>query len=110
MNEVAELEEYEGVVVPIGNSRGVRLPSGFFKSHPEFSGKVKLTVVADGEVLVSARQPARPKTVDDEADPVVATFLRYLDNQMAARPEAIVPADPAQLRRIGKLVSGVKPG
>ena len=40
--------QYEGTVVQIGNSRGMRLPAGFFNAHPEFSGKVRATFVADG--------------------------------------------------------------
>ena len=107
MSEAKRQEEYEGTVVQVGNSRGMRLPAGFFHAHPEFSGKVRLTVVADGQVLVSAKTPARRKVRDDEADPVVASFLRFMEKQIAERPEDIVAADADQLRRIGKLVEGV---
>lgn len=33
-------ERYEGTVVPVGNSRGIRLPARFFNAHAEFAGKV----------------------------------------------------------------------
>lgn len=108
MRAAKEQEQYEGAVVPIGNSRGMRLPAGFFKSHPEFKGKVRLTVVADGEILVSAKSPARRQSADDEGDPVLAGFLRFLEKQMTERPEDIMEADAGQLRRIGRLVKGVK--
>jgi predicted SnoaL-like aldol condensation-catalyzing enzyme len=98
-------EKYEGTVVQVGNSRGMRLPAGFFHAHPEFTGKVQVTVVADGSVLVSARPPATRK--EDEADPVLASFLRFMEEQLVAHPEDIVGADAEQLRRIGKLVEGV---
>ena len=38
------------------------------------------------------------------------SFLSFLEVQMAAHPEHIVPADAAQLSRIGALVAGVKVG
>jgi antitoxin PrlF len=100
-------EHYEGTVVQVGNSRGMRLPAGFFQAHPEFTGKVQVTVVADGAVLLSAKVPVRRKAKDDEGDPVVASFLRFMEGQMIGHPEDIVAADASQLRRIGQLVEGV---
>lgn len=107
MDEPKRHEQYEGTVVQVGNSRGMRLPAGFFNAHPEFSGKVQVTVVADGTVLVSAAPKAKRKNMADEGDPVVAGFLQFMAAQMAAHPEDIVAADAAQLRRIKKLVEGV---
>jgi antitoxin PrlF len=107
MTEAKRQERYEGTVVQVGNSRGMRLPAGFFNAHPEFTGKVQVTVVAEGAVLVSAKAAARRKTKDDESDPVVASFLQFMERQMAEHPEDIVAADAQQLRRIGKLVEGV---
>jgi antitoxin PrlF len=109
MSETKERQErYEGSVVQVGNSRGIRLPAGFFNAHSEFAGKVQVTVVADGAVLLSARKAPRRKTKDDEDDPVVAGFLQFLEEQMAKHPEDIAAADADQLRRVGKLVKGVK--
>ena len=48
------------------------------------------------------------KPKETEADPVVTSFLRFLEKQMTDNPQDIVEADAAQLRRIGKLVKGVK--
>ena len=107
MSATKRHEQYEGTVVQVGNSRGMRLPAGFFHAHPEFNGKVQLTVVADGAVLLSAKSAPRRKAKDDESDPVVASFLQFLERQMTEHPEDIVAADAAQLRRIGKLVEGV---
>ena len=100
-------EQYEGSVVQVGNSRGMRLPAGFFHAHPEFEGKVKVTVVGDGAILVSAKPIAKRKSKDDESDPVVVSFLQFMEKQMTEHPEEIVAADAAQLRRIGKLVEGI---
>ena len=110
MSEAKRQERYEGTVVQVGNSRGMRLPAGFFHAHPEFSGKVQVTVVADGAVLMSAKAPPRRKATDDEGDPVIASLLRFMEAQMTEHPEDIVAADGGQLRRIGKLVKGEKSG
>ena len=107
MSELKRQEKYEGTVVQVGNSRGMRLPAGFFRAHPEFSGKVQVTVVANGSVLVSAWPTSKRKPKEDEVDPVVTSFLQFLDKQMTEHPEGIVAAHADQLRRIGKLIEGV---
>lgn len=100
-------EQYGGKVTPVGNSKGIRLDAAFFKAHPEFNGEVRATVLADGQVLLSAKSAARSKSRDDDTDPVMLGFLRFLEKQMAEHPELIEPVDRAQLARIGKLVEGV---
>ena len=101
------IERYSGKVTPVGNSKGIRLDAAFFRAHPEFAGEVRATVLADGQVLLSTKRSRRAKA-GGEADPVVLGFLRFLEARMAAQPDQIVPADPAQLARIRKLVKGVK--
>jgi antitoxin PrlF len=109
MNVPKRVEQYEGTVVQVGNSRGMRLPAGFFSAHPEFrEGKVKVTVVAEGQVLVSAVAKRRAGQRAEAADPVMAAFLKFVEREMVEHPESIVPADSDQLRRIGKLVEGVE--
>jgi hypothetical protein len=101
-------EKYSGKVTPVGNSKGIRLDAAFFKAHPEFRGEVRLTVLADGQVLLSARSSGKKAKADEMDDPVLLGFLGFLEAQMAVQPERITAADPAQLARIGKLVKGVK--
>ena len=103
MRELERQEQYEGTVVQVGNSRGMRPTAGFFLAHPEFDGTVKVTLVADGFILVSAKPVARRRAKGDAADPFVASFLQFIQRQMTERPEDIVTADAGQLRRIGKL-------
>jgi prlF antitoxin for toxin YhaV_toxin len=100
--------QYEGTIVQVGNSRGMRLPAGFFNAHPEFNGKVRATFVADGQVLISAQPVAKGKGTKPEVDPVMNSFLSFLEAQMATHPDQIIPVDASQLARIGKLVAGVK--
>jgi antitoxin PrlF len=99
-------QQYSGKVTPVGNSKGVRLDAAFFKAHPEFSGEVRVTVLSEGQALLSTKPRAARKGAE-ENDPVVATFLKFLEEQMLNRPAQIVAADDAQLKRIGKLVQGV---
>ena len=102
------VEKYSGKVTPVGNSKGIRLDAAFFKAHPEFEGEVRATVLADGQVLLSARSAGKKTKAGEMDDPVLLGFLGFLEAQMAAQPERITTADPTQLARIGKLVKGVK--
>ena len=103
-------EKYSGKVTPVGNSKGIRIDAAFFRAHPEFDGEVRATVLADGEVLLSARRRGKRHPPAQGEDPVVLGFLRFLETQMQARPEQIIPADRAQLARIGKLIRDVDAG
>ena len=100
-------EQYNGKVTPVDNSKGIRLDAAFFKAHPEFNGDVRATVLADGQVLLSAKNTVRRPHEDEDADPVMLAFLQFLEKQMAEHPDLIEPADHNQLARIGKLVDGV---
>lgn len=103
----AHSEQYGGKVTPVGNSKGIRLDAAFFKAHPEFNGEVRATVLADGQVLLSAKGTRRRSSKNADADPVMLGFLHFLEKQMAEHPELIEPVDREQLARIGKLVEGV---
>ena len=101
-------EQYSGKVTPVGNSKGIRIDAAFFKAHPEFSGDVRATVLADGQVLLSANNLVSRRPKKEEIDPVMLAFLSFLEKQMAGHPGLIEPVDRAQLARIGKLVEGVE--
>jgi hypothetical protein len=106
---MAIAEKYTGKATKVGNSKGYRIDSGLFKAHPEFEGDVQLTILGEGQALLSAAKPATGKrAAGEEADPVLMGFLGFLERQMAERPEDIVAADESQLRRIAKLIKGVK--
>ena len=102
------VEKYSGKVTPVGNSKGIRLDAAFFKAHLEFAGEVRATVLANGQVLLSARTSGKKGKTAETEEPVLLGFLSFLESRMAERPENITPADPAQLARIRKLVKGVK--
>lgn len=104
----SQTEQYSGKVTPVGNSKGIRIDAAFFKAHPEFSGEVRATVLADGQVLLSAKNPVSRRRKEEEIDPVMLGFLGFLEKQMAEHPDMIEPVDRDQLARIGKLVEGVE--
>ena len=101
-------EQYSGKVTPVGNSKGFRMDAAFFKAHPEFSGDVRATVLTDGQVLLSAKNPVSRKPKENEIDPVMLGFLSFIEKQMTEHPELIEPVDRDQLSRISKLVEGVE--
>lgn len=101
-------EQYSGKVTPVGNSKGIRIDAAFFKAHPEFNGDVKATVLADGQVLLSAKGATRRRATEDDSDPVMLGFLSFLEQQVSEHPELITPVDQEQLARISKLVEGVE--
>lgn len=106
---IAAKEKYTGKATKVGNSKGYRIDSGLFKAHPEFEGDVQLTILGEGQALLSAAKLAAGKKAAEEADPVLMGFLGFLERQMAEHPADIVAADEAQLKRIARLVKGVKP-
>ena len=101
-------QRYAGKVTQVGNSKGIRLDAAFFKAHPEFGGDVQATVLAEGQVLLSAKAKRRTRGKNaDTVDPVMASFLGFLERQMRAHPERIRPLDDKLLDQIGVLVRGV---
>lgn len=102
-------QRYAGKVTPVGNSKGIRLDAAFFKAHPEFAGEVQATVLGEGQVLLSARKSrARRRQDTDEADPVVLSFLGFLERQMRKHPHRIRALEATLLDEIDGLVKGVK--
>jgi len=95
--------EYRGKQTRTGNSFGFRFDRALFKSHPEFTGEVKAQVIAPGRMLVSVVEPVAERT-----DPVMASFLAFLANDIANAPEAVKPMSRNLAKRIDLLVEGVK--
>jgi hypothetical protein len=102
MSEITE--RYAGKVTLVGNAKVIRLDAAFFSAHPEFSGEVRATVLADGQVLLSPKSGTSGARAHAGEDPVVLGFLGVLEREMQTKPCDVVPADAAQLNRVGKLV------
>lgn len=105
------LQTFSGKSTPIGNSNGIRFDAALFKTHPEFFGEVKATVLGPGQMLVSVLcADAMPAdAVDDESNPVMQAFLHFLERQMIEHPDLIEPVSEADLAQIAALVAGVAP-
>jgi hypothetical protein len=93
---------YRGRQTKTGNSSGFRFEGALFKSHPEFNGEVKAHVIAPGRMLVTVESEAREKT-----DPVMASFLAFLAQDMQNQPGKIRPLDEKLAKRMDKLTRGV---
>lgn len=94
--------EYRGKQTRTGNSLGFRFEGALFKSHPEFNGEVRAQIIAPGRMLVMAEPEGRVN-----ADPVVASFLAFLAQDMAQSPHKIQPLSTARKRRIARLTKGI---
>lgn len=104
-------QSFSGKCTSIGNSNGFRFDAALFKANPEFFGKVRGTVLAPGQMLVSVVPTGeqQPEPQDEEGNPVMQAFLSFLEGQMAAHPELIEPVTEAQMAKIAALVEGVEP-
>ncbi|MGH9606937.1 MAG: type II toxin-antitoxin system PrlF family antitoxin [Terracidiphilus sp.] len=93
---------YRGKLTKTGNSSGFRFEGALFKSHPEFNGAVKAQIIAPGRMLVTAENAPQKR-----ADPVLASFLAFLAQDIARNPHHIRPLDEKLMKRIDKLTKGV---
>ena len=94
--------EYTGKRTKTGNSSGFRFEGAFFKSHPEFSGDVRARVIAPGRLLVTAQSME-----EQGSDPVIASFLAFLAQDMVSNPQLIRPFNQELADEIDSLVGGV---
>jgi hypothetical protein len=63
--------------------------------------------------LLSALPPAGHQAKNDEdheSNSAMASLMRLLERQITDNPQDMVAADAEQMRRIGKLVKGVRIG
>ena len=94
--------EYRGKQTKTGNSSGFRFEGALFKSHPEFNGEVRARVIAPGRMLVIAETE-----VGETTDPVMASFLAFLGQDIASAPQRNRPLDVKLAKRMDKLTKGI---
>jgi len=94
--------EYRGKQTRTGNSSGFRFEGALFKSHPEFNGPVKAQVIAPGRMLVTAESE-----MPESGDPVMASFLAFLGQDIARSPQNVRPLDSKLTKRIDRLTKGI---
>jgi hypothetical protein len=93
--------EYRGKRTKTGNLLGFRFAGALFKNHPEFNGEVRAQVIAPGRMLVVAETAGQNKT-----DPVMASFLAFLAEDIAQAPEGVLPLDAKLAKRMNRLTRG----
>jgi hypothetical protein len=92
------------VFAPPTNGYTSRFDRALFKSHPEFNGGIRASVIAPGRMLVSVDATAFGQHRDDV---VIATFLAFLAKEMKREPHAITLLEQALTHRIGEMVEDV---
>jgi len=101
------MSRYSGTITTTGKSEAIRLEKALFKSHPEFAqkAKVEVHVIGPGTMLVSVADPIAAAT---EADPVMAAFLGFLANDIAAAPDRVKPLAATRIKKARRLTKRVK--
>jgi prlF antitoxin for toxin YhaV_toxin len=91
-----------------GTAPAIAFSRAFAREHPEFTrGRFEAHVIAPGRLLLTV--PMSPRDEDVEgADPVLETFLSFLDQQMRAHPETIRPLTARDLEGVDELLERVE--
>ena len=101
-NDSAVSAKYRGKRTKTGNSSGFRFEGALFKSHPEFNGEVIAQIIAPGRMLVTAEDVRKETT-----DPVVASFLAFIAQDIATTPENVRQLDLNLKKRMEKLTRNI---
>ena len=98
---------YSGTITTTGKSEAIRLEKSLFKSHPEFRqrAKVRAHVIGPGTMLLSVSEEA---TTENEADPVMAAFLSFLDRDISQIPDRVKPLSATRIEQARALTKGVE--
>jgi antitoxin PrlF len=100
---------YSGTITTTGKSEAIRLEKSLFRSHPEFRQKAKVQahVIGPGTMLLSVSEEA---ATENEADPVMAAFLSFLNRDISQAPDRIKPLSATRIEEARELTKGVKVG
>jgi len=98
--------KYAGKATTSGNSRAFRFDAALFRVHPEFAaGPVTAHVLGPGALLVTTASP--PGESDEDSDPVLGSFLAFLEGQMRDQPQRIRSLTAADAADLDVLLDGV---
>jgi antitoxin PrlF len=100
------MEQYKGTITTTGSSEAIRLDKHLFKSHPEFSQKASVIakVIGRGVILISLAEDSLP---EQEEDPLMSTFLSFLENDIFTNPQRIIPITEREISLMEKLTNNV---
>ena len=99
---------FSGTITTTGKYEAIRLEKALFRLHPEFrkKAKVRAQIIAPGQALVSVVEGG--VAPGDEADPVVTTFLAFLEKDMIANPKRLKKLSKLTIARAARLTRGVR--
>lgn len=101
------ITRYTGSITTSGSSEAIRLEKSVFRAHPEFRQRAKVTamVIAPGQMLISLVDDTPRAQPDD--DPILATFLGFLERDMAQAPQRLEPLSAGSVATAVELTQGI---
>lgn len=98
--------KYAGKATTSGNSRAFRFDAALFRAHPEFAaGPITAQVLGPGALLVTTASP--PDESDEGSDPVLESFLAFLEGQLRDQPQHVRALTAADVQGLDVLLDGV---
>lgn len=99
-------EPYHAKATTSGSSRALRLDAALVRANPELAaGQFDVHVVAPGRFLFVSAPAADDET--GEEDPVLSTFLAFLNREMLHNPTLLRPLTVGDVREMEELVRDV---
>ena len=81
-----ESPEFKASPAQIGNARGFRIATAFFREHPDFTeGSYQASYLGEGVVLLR-RGEASPSEEGADVDPVMTAYLAWTERAMTREP------------------------
>lgn len=83
------------------------MEKAFFQAAPEFAttgSPIRADLIGPGTVLIGS--DTKP-VAQDETDPIIGAWLSFIDADIAANPDRLLPLSETYLTVLEKLVDGV---
>jgi hypothetical protein len=101
-------EPFHAKATTSGSSRALRLDAALVRANPELaSGQFDVHVVAPGHFLFISTPPSSTASETDAEDPMLNTFLAFLNREMQHNPALLRPLTVEDVRDMEALLSDV---
>jgi antitoxin PrlF len=101
-------EPFHAKATTTGNSRALQLEAALVRAHPELAtGRFDVHVVAPGRFLIVSTPASSSGDEAEEEDPLLSTFLAFLNGEMQRSPALLRPLTVGDVREMDSLVRDV---